>query len=181
MLEPKSVDFNSSVQPMLDPLLTVQGTVSCAAAQPWSGLRSGLVGLFILTCLVLPRLIWLPQAQKLEPLVQVSDAWLNFFDPAFEILEFVAEPSLDVRLGLVGSWPNEAEADDDVQIALWGTRGWSWQPAEEEPGYWMEGRFSPAWSKTYPGKFNYKVTPSFNFDQQGLRLSGVVIKLWINF
>lgn len=166
---------------MPDPLLNVKGTVSCAAAQPWSGLRSGLVGLFIFTCLVLPRLIWPPQVQTLEPEVLVTDAWLEFLAPEFAILEFKAAPSLDVRLGLVHSWPNEAEANDDVQLAVWGTWVSTWLPAEVERGYWMDGRFSPAWRKPDVGQFNYKVTPSFNFEQQGLKPSGVVIRLWINF
>jgi hypothetical protein len=166
---------------MSDPLLTVQGTVSCAASQPWSGLRSGLVGLFIFTCLVLPRLIWPPQVQTLEPEVLVTDAWLEFFDPEFEILEFEAAPSLEVRLGLIRPWPDEAEADDDVQLTVWGTRVWPWLPASVERGYWMDGRFSPTLRSTPAEQFNYKVTPSFNFEQKGLRPSGVVIRLWINF
>jgi hypothetical protein len=166
---------------MSDPLLTVQGTESCAASQPWIGLRSGLVGLFIFTCLVLPRLIWPPQVQTLEPEVLVTDAWLEFFDLEFEILEFEAAPSLDVRLGLIRPWPDEAGADVDVQLTVWGTRVWPWLPASVERGYWMVGRFSPTLRSTPAEQFNYKVTPSFNFEQKGLRPSGVVIRLWINF
>ncbi|MCS6243233.1 MAG: hypothetical protein H2172_05150 [Opitutus sp.] len=169
------------MQLLPDPQFNVNATGSCTVAQPWGGLRSALVGLFILVCLVLPRLIWQPQVQTVEPEVLALDAWLEFFDPEFAVLQFDAAPPLDVRLGLVRPWPDEAEADVDVQLALWGTRVWSWLPAEVERGYWMEGRFSPAWRKTDAEQFNYKVTPSFNFEQKGLRPSGVVIRLWINF
>ena len=166
---------------MPDPLLNVKGTVSCAAAQLWSGLPSGLVGLFILTCLVLPGLICRHPEQEVKSVIRATDAWLDFSTIEFAILEFAAAPSLDVRLGLARSWPNEAEADDDVQLALWGTRVWSWLPAEVERGFWMEGRFSPAWRKTDAGQFNFKVTPSFNFEQQGFKPSGLVFRLWLNF
>ena len=121
----------------------------------------------------------MPHAQKVGSEVRVTDAWLDFFDPKFAILEFEEAPSLDVRLGLVRPWPNEADADG--QLALWDTLVWAWLPAEVDRGYWMEGRFSPARRTTDAGQFNYKVTPSFNFEQQGLKPSGVVIRLWINF
>ena len=166
---------------MPEPQFKVQASVSCAATRPWGGVRSALVGLFILACLVLPRLIWLPHVQMEEPAVRAADAWLDFFDPEFAVLGFAAAPPLDVRLGLVRPWPDEAEADVDVQLALWETWVWSWLPAEVERGYWMEGRFSPVWRATDAGQFNYKVTPSFNFEQKGLRPSGVVIRPWINF
>ena len=164
---------------MPDPLFNVKATGSCALARPWGGLRSGLVGLFILACLVLPRLIWPPHVQKEEPAVRAADAWLEFFDSEFAVLEFESAPPLDVRLGLVRHWPNDAEAD--VQLALLEKRAWSWLPAEVDRLYGLEGLLYPARRVTDAGQFNYRVTPSFNFEQQGLKPSGVVIRLWINF
>lgn len=166
---------------MPDPLILVKACDSCAAARPWGGLRCTLVGLLILTTLALPRLIWPPQVQTVEPVVLATDAWLEFFDPEFAVLEFESVPPLDVRLGLIRPWPDEAGADVDVQLASWDTRGWPWLPASVERGYWMVGRFSPTLRSTPAEQFNYKVTPSFNFEQQGLKPSGVVIRLWINF
>jgi len=166
---------------MPDPLLNVKATGSRSEAQPRGGLRSALVGLFIFACLVSPGLIWLNPDQGRKSVIRPADAWLDFLPPEFAILDFEAAHSLDVHLGLVLPWPDEADADVDVQLALWGTRVWSWLPAEVERGYWMEGRFTPARRITDAEQFNYKVTPSFNFEQQGLKPSGVVIRLWINF
>jgi len=179
-LESKSLVFYLARVIMLAPLFNVKAIVSCAAAQPRGGLRSGLVGLFIFACLVLPGLIWRHSAQETKSVIWATDSWLEFFPPEFAILAFAPAPSLDLHLGLVDPWPDEAEAGT-VPMAFGDAQAWSWLPAEVERGYWMEGRFSPAWRTTDVGQFNYKVTPSFNFQQQGLKPSGVVIRLWINF
>ncbi len=164
---------------MPDPLFHVKARGSGAAAQPRGGLRSGLVGLFILVCLLLPRLLWMPLEQPGEYKHRAADAWLDFFDPEVAILEFEAAPPLDVGLGLVRRWPNDAEAV--VQLALLEKRARPWLPEEVDRLYGLEDQISPARRVTDAGQFNYRVTPSFNFEQQGLKPSGVVIRLWINF
>lgn len=180
--------------------------ISGASPLPGNGIRSGLIGVFILACLALPGVIWRHHEQPLAPITPtitvseavseavsqvvsqavpevvsevVSEAWLEFLDPLFETVPFTAAHSLDVHLGIVRV--GSEEADEVVQVDPFEQREWWLHSPAVDRLLLLEDQLTPARRSIYSGQLNYKVTPSFNFENRELQLRGLVIRLWIHF
>jgi hypothetical protein len=184
--------------------------ISGASPISGNGIRSGLIGVFILACLVLPGVIWRHHEQPLAPITPtttvseavseavshvvseavshvssevvsevVSEAWLEFIDPLFDTVTFIAAHPLDVHLGIVRVESDEAE--EVVQVDPLDQREWWLHSPAVDRLLLLEDQLTPSRRSIYNGQLNYKVTPSFNFENRELQLRGLMIRLWIHF
>ncbi len=125
--------------------------------------------------LLLPVILLQPSRTPL------TDAWLEFAGPESSVIAFNEAPPPVVRLELSLPWPLEEVENDALVQALDAT------PAEPNlvPAYRHFHRFEPLVlplkSFTTPRHIQYKLDPSFGFDNRQLQLNGMMIRVWIDF
>jgi hypothetical protein len=106
-----------------------------------------------------------------------SEAWLTFADSGFLSFYFEEAPSFEINLDPVRSWP----ADEPNDAA---------SPEDDTPAYHRRPSIYH-WSRRYDdasrrspsgnGSMQYKIDPSFGFDNRDLKLDGMMIRVWFDF
>lgn len=157
--------------------------------QPTIGerIRAAATSFLIWACFVLPGVVWLRHDpveltyRETANVESTSDLWLGFIDAEYALPAlFNAAPSLVVDYGLVRDATSEtveeaheavleAEATGiDLLDALAGLR-------------WQEDLLTLRPRLPAAGRLDYKLDPSFGFENKELKLRGLMIRVWVDF
>ena len=127
--------------------------------------------------LLLPVLLMQPESKNtLSP-----DAWLEFASPQSSQIHFEDATPLEIHFGLVrplqdDDWTEETASQDDKpayhapRVSIYTILRW-YDPSSTPPR-----RLPPL-----AGSLQYKIDPSFGFDNRELQLDGMMIRVWFDF
>lgn len=110
-----------------------------------------------------------------------DDAWLEFAGPEYLVIQFNEAPVLSIPLGLTRAW--SPEQDD---LATLSADAKPDEPAPPPlPAYfpfrWLDDQTPPLRSAIDPRRFQYKLDPSFSFENRDLRVNGMMFRMHVEF
>jgi hypothetical protein len=148
--------------------------------------RTVLVGLVIFACLVAPGIFLLRHAPRVlknhEPTPAApADVWLDFVDADYAPQRlFAAAPALCLHYGATRL--PFIETPEEAYQAQLDTEKIGTDSAEEITALrWQEELLRPRPLTPNKGKLKYKLSPSFSFDNNELKLSGMTLRVWFDF